>query len=1125
MKNRKIAASVLLILLSVCMVITACTGNGGPTDVSTGSTAGSSQAAHSSQQGSSGTQGTVPSASESTGVQIPTVPSSGAVTIPSVTQRPSVPTEPAKIYVQVTFVPGEGMEDIFVTVEQGMTVQQPILAEVAGKYFAGWYADSSDSGSAFDFSQPIFADMTVYAKWAVRDSKITYAYAGNECAALEWKETNSDACQVGYRRSGSSTYTYVDAPLIRAKDSATARVDILGLLGGGSYDFLIRTSQGEQITAEKMSVSSYDRSGYAHFGYSDGVGAYCDDGTLKSGALVIYLTESNKNNVLNSAYVDGKQVDISAYMKNSQYKGIGELLNNRRYNGTDCLEVGIAKLCQVYGAVTIRVIGRVTAEQKSDGTSTMIGLTDYNSKGNGGSVGDNGRMARMIDAKNLTIEGVGEDACIYGWGIHFIASGNGGESFEVRNLRFEKYPEDAVGMEGQQDGSTLTVPVQRCWIHNNSFYPGYCANPAESDKAEGDGSCDFKRGRYYTLSYNYFVDCHKTNLVGSSDSSLQYDITFHHNYWENCGSRIPLLRNANLHFYNNYISNDITMEYGATGSKLGLSYVSSVRANSFLFAENNYYDGCKNPVLTQSGGVVKAYNNTYYACFEDDMSVKVSSREEKVSNSCKYAAGGIDYTSFDTDPKLFYYNTAEKRSDCYLTDAVTARLEVMQRAGVQKRTGTQVDTAMNQHTPGSAVQLQGGELTVNFAGITAGSTVNGIYFNAKGSAAGLKGKNQVITFLLLSDTEIRVTVAATGKDVNLGELVDSDGKVWAGKFTEFAGTLPAGIYFIGSGSKDKEVTVSALYFKDGMTPQQKIAAAIEAIDRIPAAAALTVEYKAAIDYALAAYNSLTAAQKSQVTNAQKLTAAQSQYATLQAAQVSQLNSDIAALPQASSATTEAALESLYARYQKAAEQYGLLTAQQQAQISNYNKVTSGLQALENMRRPYELKRQLDALPLAVTQENVQQFVAVKTLYDSLTAGERQLSSAQQSKYDSLLSQYEQMQKAVIVAIFTAEDKALASDAGFAVSGNYKSGVSFTYEGNTYNKPLKMESSTNVSFSVSAEMTLTLRVDAAGKNIKIDGVNYTADGQGFVTLTIGPGSHTITKGETCNLCYVILTPNA
>ncbi len=893
------------------------------------------------------------------------------------------------------------------------------------------------------------------------DGRITYSYAGNECAAFCWEDSDPGACLVGYRLSGTAGYTYIDAPLIRQLSSSQLRADIVGLQGGKTYNFIIYRSDGTALTAENMAISSYDRSGYAHFGYTEGVGAYRDNGELKAGALVIYLTESNKNDVLAYAYANGRQVDISPYM--GGYTGIGEMLNNRRYTGADRLGIGIARLCQVYGAVTVRILGTVKAEQNSDGTSTIIGLTDYNSLGNGGSVGDNGGMARMVNPKNLTIEGIGEDACVYGWGFHFISDNEGnthpgaGTGFEVRNIRFEGYPEDAVGMEGQQEGNALTSPVERCWIHHNSFYPGHCANPAESDKAEGDGSCDFKRGRYYTLSYNYFVDCHKTNLVGSSDSSLQFDITFHHNYWENCGSRIPLLRNANLHFYNNLISCDISKDTGSTGNKLALSYVASVRANSFLFAENNYYDGCKNPVLTTSGGVVKAYGNTCYACFGDDMATHVSSRTEAVPNSCKYAAGGIDYSRFDTDPSLFYYNTSRQCSDCYLTDAVTARNEVLQQAGTMKHAGTTVKTSMNHHTPASGLQLSDSELTVDFAGITSGTTLNGIYFAGKGSSTGLKGKGQVITFTLLTDTEIQITVLDTGKAVNRGELVDSNGKVWAGKFTQFTGTLPGGTYFIASGSKDKEVTVTSLVLRSTATPTQKIAAAEAAIAAIPKTVTLSDSCKAAIAAADAAYSALTDAQKAQVSNVQKLTDAKARYAAL-------------------------------------------LEAQQ----------------------PARLKQLLSALPDTLTGEHSQQFLEVRALYDSIDPDKRGLSDAEQRKYDSLLSQYEALKQDAVVAIFSGSDPSLASQAGFAVSnGNYKIGVSFTYQGTTYEKPLKMESKTSIAFTTAGSATLTLKLDTGNREIKIDGTKYTADAEGFVTVQLSAGNHTITKGETCNLCYAIL----
>ncbi len=1029
MKNKRIAAAFLGLLMAISVLCTACTGDPTPTT----------------------TLGTTTTQAPTT-LQTPTTSQA-----PTTTTKLPEPTMGMRY--TVTFVSAYSQVPAQ-AVEPGESAQQPVLEAVAGFSFAGWYESEDFSGPVFDFATPITESMTLYAKWeAVEDDRILYSYAGYECAAIEWEDENPAASRVGYCLTGVEGYRYVDAPLIRRIGENTARVDILGLKGGECYDFYIEHSDGTVLMLQNVAIAAYDRSGYAHFNYEEGVGAYNDDGSLKSGALVIYLTEENKNNIMDSAYVDGQKVDISEYM--GSYTSIGQLLNNRGLPREDRYDKCITRLTQVYGAVTVRILGKVQAEQNADGTSTILGLTDYNSYGNGGSPGDNGRMARMVNAKNLTIEGVGEDACMDGWGIHFIADDESGkypgagESFEVRNIRFQNYPEDAVGMEGQQEDNYLKDPVERCWIHHNSFYPGYCEKPAESDKAEGDGSCDFKRGRYYTLSYNYFVDCHKTNLIGSGDSSLQYDITFHHNYWENCGSRIPLLRNANIHFYNNYIFADISQTHGSTGAKLGLSYVSSVRANSYMFSENNYYDGCKNVVQATSGGVVKAWGNTYYACFGDDHSVKVTGREEAVANNCKYAYEGIDYSSFDTDPALFYYDAENKRSDCYMTDAVTARLEVLQQAGTQKRAGTKVSTDMNVYTPDSALQMTGDRLEVTLNNIVSGTTVNGIYFAGKGGAAGLKGKGQVITFTLLSDTDIHVTVAAGG-EANLGELVDSFGKVWAGKFTEFSGTLPAGTYFIASGSKDKEVTVTGLSFTRSATPEEMIAAVEAAIAAIPDSVSL--ECREVIRKAQAAFDSLPADLQARVANAQKLTEA-----------------------------------------------------------------LDTLEALEEAAKPQRLKDLLAALPDSLGREDLPAFLEVQALYESLTDTQRDFTAQQQTKYDTACAQYEALKKANIVAIFTGMEPSLAANAGFTVSGNYKVGVTFEYEGTTYERPLKMESKTTVSFVTEEAVILKLKVDAAGVRIKIDGTNYTADAEGFVTVELKAGTHTITKGETCNLCYVILSP--
>lgn len=63
------------------------------------------------------------------------------------------------------------------------------------------------------------------------------------------------------------------------------------------------------------SITAYDRSGYAHFNYTSGVGAYNDDGTPKANAQIIYVTEATKNTVTAK-----KAVNLTVYYTTSDRK-------------------------------------------------------------------------------------------------------------------------------------------------------------------------------------------------------------------------------------------------------------------------------------------------------------------------------------------------------------------------------------------------------------------------------------------------------------------------------------------------------------------------------------------------------------------------------------------------------------------------------------------------------------------------------------------------------------------------------------------------------------------------------------------------------------------------------------
>lgn len=428
---------------------------------------------------------------------------------------------------------------------------------------------------------------------------------------------------VSYSGTANGSLNGQDLMYLVRDTAQGARIDIPGL-NAGTYTLSVATKKGD-ITIREIAVSAQDRSGYAHFNAAAGVGAYQDNGSLKENAIVLYVTDENKNSVTLTAK-DGTKVTGIGNILNSvgQDSGGGKASNGGAANTNQGI---IKKIAKDNTPLVIRIIGDVKAPD---------GLTAYNSLDYGGTVGDNGYMARIKSGKDITIEGIGSDAVVNGWGFHFMAESSStdlGKSFEVRNLQFRNVPEDCIGMEGVQSGTTLTAPVERCWIHNNEFYKPTVANPAEDDKDGGDGACDFKRGMYYTNSYNLYDSYHKTNLLGGSDSNLQYHITFHHNYWKNCDSRAPLARQANIHMYNNIFE-------GQT------SYCQNPRADAYIFSEYNLFSGCKNPQQIRQGAI-KSFHDTLLNCTGAMDATVVSDRSQYVPSSNLYS-------DFDTNSTLSY---------------------------------------------------------------------------------------------------------------------------------------------------------------------------------------------------------------------------------------------------------------------------------------------------------------------------------------------------------------------------------------------------------------------------------------------------------------------------------------
>ncbi|MDE5728834.1 MAG: InlB B-repeat-containing protein, partial [Clostridia bacterium] len=885
------------------------------------------------------------------GTEIENPPATPTPDDPNNPDNPNVPAPTPGVTHTVTFVTNTTQTYDSQSVSSGSTVSAPTGLTNGGKYLAGWYTTQNFAeGTAFNFSTAVTKDYTLYAKWIDLNAAVKEVKAYNESLAIEWQEANPSAATVQYKPVSGGNYVTVDKELIRPYNDG-ARVDIIGLKAG-SYSVKITPSSGTSFDIPEVSVSAYDRSGYAHFNYTNGVGAYNDDGTLKDNAIVIYVTDENKDYVMRDVAAANPAVTmfkIPTYAgtsgtdwKNKNADGIGWWLNNSQYtmdnknsdknkrpsntyDAANGKNLGF-KLANESHPIVIRFIGTVT---------TPEGCTKFNSEDEGGSVGDNGNMARMKNYKNITLEGIGEDTVIQGWGFHFISGTDGtngqGSGFEVRNLTFNEYPEDAVGMEGQQSGTTITAAVSRCWIHHNTFFPGRCDSPAESDKKEGDGSCDFKRGEYFTASYNYFEYCHKTNLVGSSDSSMQFNMTYHHNMWYQCGSRIPLTRHANVHFYNNYVCGDTTEKTTPYShiAKPSLSYVHSLRAQCYIFTEGNYYEGSKNITEGKTGGDAKGWNNMFYANIGVNNIVNATSREQIITNHC--ANNSIDYGKFDTNPAQFYYDAAKKKSDCLLDDPVAARLRVLREAGANGFTPRVGESMIKDaDKPAAALNIPEDGLTVDLSKATVGGTVSGVKFvNAKNSSGTAKGKGMLATFTVVENTEI--TLKSSGMGITGCELVKADGTVIAGGIASYTGFLQPGTYFISSSQKDKDGGITSLFFKQGVTEAERIQNVIDYINAI-GEVSLTQDCESKIEMAQTAYNALTADQKAKVTNASTLTAAVEKYDNLAATSVINLINAIGTVNQNSGDKILAAQEA-----------YNALSSSQKGKVTNRSTLTAALE--------------------------------------------------------------------------------------------------------------------------------------------------------------------------------------
>ena len=458
--------------------------------------------------------------------------------------------------------------------------------------------------------------------------QITEAKTWLESAFLKWVPFE-----------GASSYNVyiddkkIDTQLIR-QYASYFRADVLGLKAGTySIKVVPVNAEGKEMaganTATNLVVKSHNREGFAHFNF-EGIGAYNNDGTLKSDAKVLYITASTAKTVSADVIVGSKNKIVNA-------KGFQAIINayQKGYDTTP---------------IAFRIIGKVSLADLDGISSSSEGIQI---KGKSG-----------YSTMNMTFEGVGDDATVYGFG--FLVRNS--KSVEFRNFAIMRCLDDAMSLDTQNSN---------IWIHHMDLFYGKKGSAA--DQAKGDGTVDIKgNSKYVTVAFNHFWDNGKSSMCGMKSETGENWITYHHNWFDHSDSRHARVRTMTVHMYNNYYQHCDVYGIGAT-------------SGSNIFMESNYFEAVKRPIMSslqgtdikgskgtfsgENGGMIKSYGNVFvdkpsgfsYITYADNPAsfdaYEVAKPSDQLPASVKTLVGGTCYNNFDTNPDVMYSHTADNAVD------------------------------------------------------------------------------------------------------------------------------------------------------------------------------------------------------------------------------------------------------------------------------------------------------------------------------------------------------------------------------------------------------------------------------------------------------------------------------
>jgi pectate lyase len=200
-------------------------------------------------------------------------------------------------------------------------------------------------------------------------------------------------------------------------------------------------------------------------------------------------------------------------------------------------------------------------------------------------------------ASDKTLLGVGDTAHLIGIELEIA----GRRNVVIKNVAVSHVVAEGAGTAND---AIVISDSKNVWVDHCELY---------SDRLNGvdfyDGLLEIKNGAaFITVSHTVFRDHYKVSLISSGDEQVGDTViraTYHHNFFQNCRSRLPSIRFGRAHIFNNYFLDN----NGGTG-------VNS-RMGAIVKVESNYFRNTDDPIGSWDSPDVGAWDvqgNVFDAC-------------------------------------------------------------------------------------------------------------------------------------------------------------------------------------------------------------------------------------------------------------------------------------------------------------------------------------------------------------------------------------------------------------------------------------------------------------------------------------------------------------------------------